>query len=98
MAGGQASHWGRPKSWLAVSVVAAGFAVGGVALTLGPNWALLWTGIGICVLGGILIFAFGVFSDVVLDAPRQAMVIEDVHRESVRREDVHREDVHREKA
>lgn len=64
------SHGGRPKSWLAVAITVAGFSIGGVALTVGPNWVLFWVGAGIVVLGGLVGIAVGIFSDVVLDEPR----------------------------
>ncbi|WP_371780572.1 HGxxPAAW family protein [Streptosporangium subroseum] len=66
----QAGHGGRASSWLAVTVILMGFAIGGVALCLGPNWFLFWMGAIVCVLGGILLMTFRVFHDVVLDAPR----------------------------
>ncbi|MEV4242311.1 HGxxPAAW family protein [Streptosporangium canum] len=64
------SHAGRASSWLAVTVITLGFAIGGVGLCLGPMWPLFWMGAAVCVLGGILLLAFQVFRDVVLDAPR----------------------------
>ncbi|WP_406318467.1 hypothetical protein OHA77_13765 [Streptosporangium sp. NBC_01639] len=63
-------HTGRASSWLAVTVVISGFAVGGAGLCLGPMWALFWMGVAACVLGGILLPVFGVFRDTVLDDPR----------------------------
>ncbi|MER5320718.1 HGxxPAAW family protein [Streptosporangium roseum] len=66
----RASHGGRASSWLAVTVIVLGFAIGGVGLCLGPMWPLFWMGAAVCVLGGILLLAFQVFRDVVLDAPR----------------------------
>ncbi|MFC4910444.1 HGxxPAAW family protein [Actinomadura gamaensis] len=64
------SHAGRPSSWLAVTVIFAGFAVGGVALCLGPQWVLVWVGAAIIVVGFVLSALVHVFSDVVVDAPR----------------------------
>lgn len=64
------SHGGRPKSWLSVGVIIIGFTLGGVALCLGPNWPLFWTGAAIVVVGGVMVMAFGVFSDVIVDEPR----------------------------
>ncbi|WP_235834407.1 HGxxPAAW family protein [Actinomadura logoneensis] len=64
------SHAGRPSSWLAVSVIFAGFAVGGVALCLGPQWVLFWVGAAIVALGLVLSALVHLFSDVVVDAPR----------------------------
>jgi hypothetical protein len=70
------SHAGRAKSWLAVVVILIGFCVGGVALTIGPDWFLFWVGVGICAIGGLLALAFDIFSDVVIDAPRDLPAIE----------------------
>jgi len=47
------AHHGSPASWVAVSIIIAGFIVGGVALVVGPTWWLFWTGAGIVVIGGI---------------------------------------------
>jgi hypothetical protein len=66
----QGSHGGSAKSWLAVTIILLGFTVGGVALTVGPNWLLFWAGVGICAIGGLLALVFDIFSDVVIDAPR----------------------------
>ncbi|MDP9846430.1 HGxxPAAW family protein [Streptosporangium lutulentum] len=63
-------HGGSASSWLAVTVILLGFTIGGVALCLGPNWFLLWMGVIVSALGGILLVAFRVFHDVVLEAPR----------------------------
>ncbi|REE98467.1 HGxxPAAW family protein [Thermomonospora umbrina] len=64
------SHGGQPKSWVSVVVTLVGFALGGIALCLGPNWFLFWAGAAIVMLGGLLGMAFGIFADVVLDEPR----------------------------
>jgi hypothetical protein len=65
------SHLGRPKSWIAVAVIFAGFLIGGYALTTGPNWPLFWAGgLGLCVLGGIIGLIVDIYSDVILDRPR----------------------------
>ncbi|GAA3444361.1 HGxxPAAW family protein [Planomonospora venezuelensis] len=66
----EVSHGGRASSWLAVTVSVLGFAIGGIALTAGPNWFVFWMGAAVCVLGGILLLAFGAFEDVILDSPR----------------------------
>jgi hypothetical protein len=63
-------HGGRASSWLAVTVMLLGFLIGGVALTLGPHWPMLWVGVGVVAVGGILALLFDIFSDVVVDAPR----------------------------
>ncbi|MBX6382141.1 MAG: hypothetical protein IRZ07_04070 [Microbispora sp.] len=72
--GHQGSHAGSAKSWLAVIIILIGFAFGGVALTLGPNWLLVWIGVGICAVGGLIALAVDIFSDVIVDAPRQVPV------------------------
>lgn len=64
------SHGGSPKSWLAVVVILLGFTVGGVALCIGPSWALFWAGAGIIAVGGVIALAVDIFSDVIVDAPR----------------------------
>ncbi|WP_033423892.1 HGxxPAAW family protein [Actinomadura flavalba] len=63
-------HAGRPSSWVAVSIVFVGFAVGGVALCLGPAWLLFWIGVAITLVGVVVSGLVHVFSDVVVDAPR----------------------------
>jgi hypothetical protein len=60
------SHAGRPASWVAVSVIMAGFLVGGFALPMGPNWLLFWIGAGIVVVGGVLALVVDILSDVVM--------------------------------
>src|SRR5258708_3237858 len=65
------NHAGRPSSWVAVSVIFIGFAVGGIALVLGPNWIIFGAGAGIAALGGVIAPLVDIMSDVVLDhAPR----------------------------
>ncbi|MEV8639016.1 HGxxPAAW family protein [Streptosporangium sp. NPDC051023] len=64
------SHGGSPKSWLAVIVILIGFTVGGVALCIGPSWALFWAGAGIIAVGGVIALVVDIFSDVIIDAPR----------------------------
>ncbi len=56
-------HHGRPVSWVAVSIIVAGFIAGGLGLVIGPTWWLFWTGAGIAALGGILGLASGIFDD-----------------------------------
>ncbi|GAA1263611.1 hypothetical protein GCM10009677_14080 [Sphaerisporangium rubeum] len=70
------SHAGRPTSWLAVTVILLGFTIGGVALTIGPNWFLFWVGVGVTAIGGVLALIFDIFSDVIEDAPRDIAVQE----------------------
>ncbi|WP_084962130.1 HGxxPAAW family protein [Thermoactinospora rubra] len=72
------SHGGRASSWLAVTIMLIGFTVGGFGLTQ-SNWLIVWIGVGITVLGGILALVFNIFTDVVIDAPREGMTVED-HR------------------
>lgn len=57
------AHHGRPASWVASSVVIAGFIVGGIALPIGPVWWLFWTGVAIVVLGAIMGAAVHIFDD-----------------------------------
>jgi hypothetical protein len=66
----QTGHGGKASSWLAVTVLLMGFTIAGVALCLGPNWFLIWMGVIVFILGGILLLVFRVFQDVSLDAPR----------------------------
>ncbi|HYB14959.1 MAG TPA: HGxxPAAW family protein [Streptosporangiaceae bacterium] len=54
---------GRPASWVASSIVIAGFIIGGIALPIGPTWWLFWTGVGIVVLGAIIGAAVHIFDD-----------------------------------
>ncbi|MER6943263.1 HGxxPAAW family protein [Nonomuraea sp. NPDC000554] len=72
------SHGGRASSWLAVTVMLAGFVIGGYALTV-TNWTLIWIGVGVFVVGAILALVFDIFTDVVIDSPRVGMRAED-HR------------------
>jgi hypothetical protein len=72
----QGSHGGSAKSWLAVTVILIGFTVGGVALTIGPDWFIFWVGVGIVAIGGLLALAFDIFSDVIVDAPRDMPALE----------------------
>ncbi|GAA4062770.1 HGxxPAAW family protein [Nonomuraea soli] len=80
MAGEQnlGSHGGRASSWLAVTVMFLGVVVGGFGLTQ-ANWLLVWIGVGVIVVGGILALVFDIMSDVVIDAPRAGMSSDD-HR------------------
>ncbi|GAA1592636.1 hypothetical protein GCM10009678_88520 [Actinomadura kijaniata] len=64
------SHAGRPSSWVAVTIIFIGFALGGVALCLGPNWVLFWAGVAVIAVGFVVSAVVHVFSDVVVDAPR----------------------------
>jgi hypothetical protein len=64
------SHGGRPTSWIAVVVMVAGFAIGGVGLVAGPSWPTFWVGAAAVVAGGAFGLAVGILGDVVVDAPR----------------------------
>ena len=59
-------YHGRPVSWVAVSMIMAGFLVGGLALIFGqhgPTWWLFWAGAGVAVLGALLALATDIFED-----------------------------------
>jgi hypothetical protein len=58
-----ASHYGRPASWVAVSTVIVGFVIGGIAMVIGPTWWLFWAGAGIVVIGGIYAARVRTFDD-----------------------------------
>jgi hypothetical protein len=60
------SFHGRPVSWVAVSIIMAGFLVGGAGLVIGqrgPTWWLFWAGTGLTVLGLLLTVATNTFDD-----------------------------------
>jgi hypothetical protein len=54
---------GRRVSWVEVSIILAGFIVGGAGLIAGPTWWLVWAGGAVVVVGGILAMATGIFND-----------------------------------
>src|SRR5713101_481879 len=59
-------YHGRPVSWVAVSMIMAGFVTGGLALVFGhdgPTWWLFWVGAGIAVLGALLALTTDIFED-----------------------------------
>ena len=64
-AGGPAptSFHGRAVSWVSVSIVMAGFVVGGIGLVLGPLWWLFWVGVGMSGVGGLLALSTNIFDD-----------------------------------
>ncbi len=65
-AGPYPTFHGRAVSWVAVSIMMAGFLVGAFALVLGthgPLWWLFWTGAGITALGLLIAFATNTFED-----------------------------------
>jgi hypothetical protein len=57
------AHHGRPASWVAVSIMIAGFVIGGIALPAGPAWWLFWLGTGIVVVGGIFALSVHILDD-----------------------------------
>ena len=57
------SFHGRPVSWVAVSIVMAGFLAGGLGLVIGPTWWLFWAGGAMVVIGGLLALGTHVFED-----------------------------------
>jgi hypothetical protein len=61
-----ATYHGRTVSWVAVSMIMAGFLAGGLALIFGhhgPTWWLFWAGGGLAVLGALLALATDIFED-----------------------------------
>jgi len=58
-----AAFHGRPVSWVAVSLIMAGFVVGGLGLVLGPAWVAFWIGVGVAVVGGLLAMTTDIFED-----------------------------------
>jgi hypothetical protein len=54
---------GRPVSWVAVSIIVAGFVTGGLGLVFGPTWVAFWLGLGLAVVGGLLALATNIFDD-----------------------------------
>ena len=67
--GGAAAHpsfHGRPVSWVAVSIVMAGFVVGGLAMMVGhhgPVWWLFWVGAAMAVVGMLVAVTTNTFED-----------------------------------
>jgi hypothetical protein len=57
------SFHGRPVSWVAVSLMMAGFLAGGLGLVLGPVWWLFWAGGALVVVGGLLALSAHIFDD-----------------------------------
>jgi hypothetical protein len=54
---------GRPVSWVAVSIIMAGFLAGGLGLVIGPTWWLFWAGAGAAIIGGLLALGTRIFDD-----------------------------------
>jgi hypothetical protein len=64
--GGSASgggHGASLKSWLAATIIVAGFIVGGVAIIYW-NWPVFWAGVATAVVGCIIAAAVGIMNDV----------------------------------
>lgn len=51
------------KSWVAATIILAGFIVGGIAIIYW-NWPVFWAGVGIAVVGCIIGWAVGIMEDV----------------------------------
>ncbi|TDC45800.1 hypothetical protein E1281_29455 [Actinomadura sp. KC345] len=64
-------HAGRPKSWVAVSIIFIGFTIGGAGIVMGPDWIVFGIGAAVTVLGGIVALAVDIMADVVIDEPQQ---------------------------
>jgi hypothetical protein len=54
---------GRTVSWVAVSIIMAGFLIGGLGLVLGPTWWLFWVGVAAVIIGGLLALGTNIFDD-----------------------------------
>ena len=54
---------GRPVSWVAVSIIMAGFLIGCLSLVFGTIWWLFWTGAGLVIIGSLLAAATNIFED-----------------------------------
>jgi hypothetical protein len=57
---------GRRVSWVAVSIIMAGFLISGLSLIFGhhgPTWWVFWVGAGAAVLGVITMLATNTFED-----------------------------------
>jgi hypothetical protein len=54
---------GRAVSWVAVSIIMAGFVTGGLGLVFGPTWVAFWVGVGMVVVGGLLALATNISDD-----------------------------------
>jgi hypothetical protein len=48
-----AHHGNTPAAWTGVTVILAGFVVGGIGL-VAWNWLTFWIGVGLCVVGPIV--------------------------------------------
>jgi hypothetical protein len=54
---------GKLTSWIAVAIMVLGFVIFGLALVLGPIWALFWIGLAVTAGGGIYGLAVGIMED-----------------------------------
>lgn len=54
---------GRLTSWIAVAIMVVGFVIFGLALVLGPVWAVFWVGLAVTAAGGIYGLAVGIMED-----------------------------------
>lgn len=57
------AYHGRTVSWVAVSIIMAGFLVGGLGLVIGPTWWLFWAGCAAAAVGGLLALGTHIFED-----------------------------------
>jgi hypothetical protein len=48
---------------VAVSIIMAGFLVGGLGLIFGPTWWVFWVGVAAAVIGGLLALGTHIFDD-----------------------------------
>jgi hypothetical protein len=56
-------YHGRPVSWVAVSIITAGFLIGGLGLIFGPTWWAFWVGAAAAAVGGLLALGTRIFED-----------------------------------
>jgi hypothetical protein len=56
-------YHGRRVSWVAVTLIIAGFIIGGIALPIGPSWVLFWVGAAIVVIGVIFAGSIRIMDD-----------------------------------
>ncbi len=56
------SFHGRTVSWVAVSLILAGFTCGGLSLVF-ATWPTFWVGVGLVVVGGLLAAMTDMFED-----------------------------------
>jgi hypothetical protein len=57
-----AAFHGRPVSWVAVSIIIAGFLCGGLSLVF-TAWMPFWVGVGLVVVGALLATGTDMFED-----------------------------------